>query len=172
MAEIYAQEPVAATINSEPIVNYRGGVYTDNGDDTGTNHIVSIVGWGTTATAADTTHGTIDDRDDYGKTRVAKGKEEKTFEGGKNKNRKNKDHLIICNSWGQYWGEMGYIRVEMGKNVLGLESDISWATLGSWTEDTYKYDTNRENFNNVRGGISVNPSEDVEAVKRRLREEM
>ncbi len=46
MAEIYTRGPVAATINAEPIVQYMGGVYTDATQDKGTNHIVSIVGWG------------------------------------------------------------------------------------------------------------------------------
>lgn len=46
MAEIYARGPVAATINAEPIVGYRGGIYTDDSHSSDTNHIVSIVGWG------------------------------------------------------------------------------------------------------------------------------
>ena len=47
MAEIYARGPVASTINAEPIVKYTGGIFTDEGESTRTNHIVSIVGWGT-----------------------------------------------------------------------------------------------------------------------------
>lgn len=46
MAEIYARGSVAATINAEPIVGYRGGIFTDDSHSTMTNHIVSIVGWG------------------------------------------------------------------------------------------------------------------------------
>ena len=46
MAEIYARGPVAASINAEPIVKYRGGIFDDDSMDTITNHIVSIVGWG------------------------------------------------------------------------------------------------------------------------------
>jgi len=45
-AEIYTRGPVAATINAEPILNWKGGVFTDDTADQGTNHIVSIVGWG------------------------------------------------------------------------------------------------------------------------------
>jgi cathepsin X len=47
MAEIYSRGPVAATINAEPIVKYTGGVFTNDEYDQETNHIVSIVGWGT-----------------------------------------------------------------------------------------------------------------------------
>jgi cathepsin X len=47
MMEIYVRGPVAATINAEPIVNYKGGVFTDDSYSQDTNHIVSIVGWGT-----------------------------------------------------------------------------------------------------------------------------
>lgn len=46
----------------------------------------------------------------------------------------NKRYWNVRNSWGQYWGEMGYIRVAMGGNQLGLEADCAWATPGSWTE--------------------------------------
>jgi cathepsin X len=47
LMEIYVRGPVAATINAEPIVNYKGGIFTDESYDQSTNHIVSIVGWGT-----------------------------------------------------------------------------------------------------------------------------
>lgn len=46
MAEVYARGPVAATINASPIVNYVGGIYTNQSESKDTNHIVSIVGWG------------------------------------------------------------------------------------------------------------------------------
>jgi cathepsin X len=45
-AEIYVRGPVAATVNAEPIVEYKGGVFTDESFSKDTNHIVSIVGWG------------------------------------------------------------------------------------------------------------------------------
>lgn len=45
-AEIYVRGPVAATVNAEPIVGYKGGVFTDDSFPQETNHIVSIVGWG------------------------------------------------------------------------------------------------------------------------------
>ena len=46
MTEIVVRGPVAATINAEPIVEYKGGVFTDDSFSDETNHIVSIVGWG------------------------------------------------------------------------------------------------------------------------------
>jgi cathepsin X len=36
-----------ATINAEPIVDWKGGVFTDDSHSQSTNHIISIVGWGT-----------------------------------------------------------------------------------------------------------------------------
>lgn len=46
MSEIYTRGPVAAVINAEPIVDYKGGIFTDTSFSQESNHIVSIVGWG------------------------------------------------------------------------------------------------------------------------------
>lgn len=42
-------------------------------------------------------------------------------------------YWIVRNSWGQFWGELGYIRVAKGNNDLGLESQCAWATVKSFT---------------------------------------
>ena len=31
-------------------------------------------------------------------------------------------------SWGQYWAEMGFMRLEAGKNLLGIEGEVAWAS--------------------------------------------
>ena len=44
---------------------------------------------------------------------------------------------MICiprsRSWGQYWGELGFFRVELGKNLLMIESNIAWASPGTFS---------------------------------------
>ena len=139
MMEIYTRGPVAATINAEPIVDYTGGIFTDTQYSEETNHIVSIVGWGT---------------------------DEET--GVK--------YWIIRNSWGEYYGELGFLRVEMGKNLLGIEGEVAWATPGSWTEVNYPCAENGANCHSDDVGYGktdgamfyVDPSKDMEAVQRRL----
>lgn len=45
-----------------------------------------------------------------------------------------KQHWIARNSWGEYWGELGYFRIALGKNQLAIEKSCGWATPKTWTE--------------------------------------
>jgi len=90
--EIFARGPIACGIDAIPILNYTGGIVNMTGD--GTDHVISIVGWG---------------------------------------KQDNTQYWIVRNSWGEFWGEMGYLYVEKGNNALLLESTCAWATPGSFT---------------------------------------
>merc|ERR1711990_1017508 len=45
----------------------------------------------------------------------------------------NKQYWIVRNSRGEYWGEMGFIRVEKGNNALQLETQCAWAVPDTFT---------------------------------------
>ncbi|KAL7541152.1 hypothetical protein ACHAXR_010674 [Thalassiosira sp. AJA248-18] len=69
---------------------------------------------------------------------------------------RDKQHWIIRNSWGHYWGEMGFFRIELGRNLLGVEENFAWATPHTWMS---KESDCHNTF--------VDPSVDVLAVHRR-----
>ncbi|KAL7551622.1 hypothetical protein ACHAWF_016582 [Thalassiosira exigua] len=65
-------------------------------------------------------------------------------------------HWIIRNSWGHYWGEMGFFRIELGRNLLGVEENFAWATPRTWmTKEDDCHDT------------YIDPSLDVAALQAR-----
>lgn len=46
-------------------------------------------------------------------------------------------HWIVRNSWGEYWGELGFYRIKLGDNQLGMDRNCVWATPGQFSETNY-----------------------------------
>mmetsp|Transcript_32712 Transcript_32712/g.50052 ORF Transcript_32712/g.50052 Transcript_32712/m.50052 type:complete len:151 (+) Transcript_32712:338-790(+) len=147
MAEIFARGPVKASLHANSIRNYTGGIIMDDPAlrNLPHNHGVSLVGWGLSTNNNDN-----DNNND-------------------NNNNATK-YWIIRNSWGQYWGEMGFFRLQMGTNMLSIEANVAWATPGTFS--TYNFPCD-ENGDNCRDALKtqhyVDPSKDPDRLKDMFR---
>ena len=77
--------------------------------------------------------------------------------------KRDKQHWIIRNSWGQYWGEMGLFRIELGRNLLGVEENFAWANPSTWVTQQLGEEDDDDCFDNTY----IDPSLDVAAVHRK-----
>jgi len=98
--EIMARGPIACGVAADPLVDYKGGIFSDDSAGRDIDHIVSVTGWGYDAKSG-------------------------------------KQYWNMRNSWGEYWGELGFARIELGKNILALEADCPWAVPGTFTETNF-----------------------------------
>jgi hypothetical protein len=68
---------------------------------------------------------------------------------------------------------MGYMRLAMGKNLLGIEGEVAWATPGAFTVHNFPCSEDGKNCvirkPSVETQVYQDPSTNVEAVQRRLK---
>ena len=68
--------------------------------------------------------------------------------------------------------EMGYMRLETGKNLLGIEGEVAWVTPGSFT--IHNYPCSEDGANCVVDGAGMttqfyqDPAHNIAAVHERL----
>ena len=68
--------------------------------------------------------------------------------------------------------EMGYMRLETGKNLLGIEGEVAWVTPGSFT--IHNYPCSEDGANCVVDGAGMttqfyqDPSRNIAEVHKRL----
>ena len=70
----------------------------------------------------------------------------------------------------EYWGELGFFRVEMGRNLLGIESHIAWATPGGWSIKNLPCNEDGSDCSNLNFEFYKDPSENIDLIKKRLKE--
>jgi hypothetical protein len=72
--------------------------------------------------------------------------------------------LYLTNSI-ELQGELGFFRLELGKNLLMIESKVTWATPGRFSVSNYPCTADGDCLHHVD---YVDPSKDLMAVQRRF----
>jgi len=68
---------------------------------------------------------------------------------------------------GEYWGELGFFRIELGKNLLGIEGHVSWATPGTFTIENVP--CLKDGSNCIRNQVYIDPANNpIATIQRRL----
>jgi hypothetical protein len=71
---------------------------------------------------------------------------------------------------------MGYMRLEAGKNLLGIEGEVAWVTPGSFTVHNFPCAENGDNCVIDKPGVMTqfykDPAHNIAAVQERLNTHM
>ncbi|CAD7969497.1 unnamed protein product [Amoebophrya sp. A120] len=105
-AEIFLRGPVTCSVDSDVMLKFPRGhvLLAQENRDWEFDHLIGVVGWGMV-------------------NKVPTWPIAKQVQSGA------LPFWLVRNSWGTAWGDNGWIRVAMGANVTGIESQCSWVVM-------------------------------------------